>query len=105
MILYDFMRYLQGTLPNDHVRKVGDLRTPDPVRQAGGKEKGLLMKLLRKSRPKWSDRDVYAAGAKLEAIKIMQVEELLEAAEKELKGQQGGVNQRPMAADLHVHRL
>ena len=52
------------------------------------------MKLLRKSRPKWSDRDVYAAGAKLEAINIVEVQELLRAAEKELKGQQGGVNQR-----------
>jgi len=52
------------------------------------------MRLLRKSRSKWSDRDVYAAADKLQSIGIREADELLDAVEAELRGQANGVNQR-----------
>lgn len=86
-----------STLPDDHVRKLGDKAVPDPVAKRvadSSKPSASLMRLLRKSRAKWSDRDVYAAAEKLKSVDILEVDDLLLAVEAELRGEASGVNQR-----------
>ncbi|CAE7256501.1 unnamed protein product [Symbiodinium natans] len=86
-------------LKEDFVRRVGDVSKPEPAQQSKGlfdpeKTSPDLMRLLRLSRPKWSDRDVYAAAEKLRSIDILEVKELHAAIDAELAGNSEGVNQR-----------
>lgn len=91
-----------STLPDDHVRKLGDKAVPDPIakRADSSKPSASLMRLLRKSRAKWSDRDVYAAAEKLKSVDILEVDDLLLAVEAELRGEASGVNQRLLRCGL-----
>mmetsp|Transcript_29481 Transcript_29481/g.60770 ORF Transcript_29481/g.60770 Transcript_29481/m.60770 type:complete len:376 (-) Transcript_29481:41-1168(-) len=86
-------------LSEDFVRRVGDASKKEPAQRPQGpfdakKSSPDLMRLLRLSRPKWSDRDVYAAAEKLRSIDILEVAELNAAVDAELKGDAEGVNQR-----------
>eukprot|EP00913_Durusdinium_trenchii_P014241 g13361.t1 len=82
-----------SVLPNDHVRKLGDTSTPEPVKKIDtglsnlSKQSQLLMRLLRM-------HGCRHRFEKLKSIDIVEVDALMSAVEAELRGRPEGVNQR-----------
>jgi len=84
-------------LPEDSVRRLGEEKLDPADPELDGRGDGTsseLMRLLRLARPKWRDKDVYAAADKLRSIGIVEVAELHESIESELEGDDSGVNRR-----------